>query len=361
MVSLKQLEQAVAAVEDINRQTIEFEIEGTTFVLRSIRPSEDMEVLTFVRESLESILQRDWLAIKHYSFQQRLAVLSFVIIRMGDLDLSGDYLDTGETTETGVPIQTPKAQALREHMSLKWSAALLEAVFAKYTELVMQLNERVLLKIDNEKIGDQISRLREQLSTLERLQPPAMTPDDILQSLLANKHERRAEKEVLMPEVKIPDSPEVESQKPLPKAPSPKPSVPPPSFAAPEPEPEPEPTPRAPIYPKEVFDPRDPVQRGRMAQVADPFRGDSFMDSSDPEQAIAAENARQEAFYRAQQEAKAQELKARRSTRPQMRDSPSAPEVPTFRVPAETLDVSQEPPEVNAAPRTNNPRFMPRR
>src|SRR5688572_13934224 len=97
MVSLKQLEHAVAAVEDVCRHTLTFEIEGTTFVVRAIRPSEDIEVLAHVRESVENMLQRDWLAFKQYSLQQRLAVLSHVIIRMGDLDLSGEYVDTGET------------------------------------------------------------------------------------------------------------------------------------------------------------------------------------------------------------------------------------------------------------------------
>jgi len=361
MVSLKQLETAVSAVEDINRQTIEFELEGTRFVLRAIRPSEDMEVLNHVRESLENIIQMDWLALKSYSLQQRLAVLSFVIIRMGDLDLSGEYLDTGETTEEGIPIQTPKAQALREHMSLKWSASLLEAVFAKYTELVMQLNERILFKVDNEKLDEQISRLREQLSTLERLKPPTPTPNDVLQSLIHRKQERRAEKEVLMPPIKVPASPPAEPK--VQPAPTPEP--------VPEPEEVPKAKERAPVYPREVFDPRDPLQRGRMAQVGDPLGGDSFMDSSDPEQAIAVENARQQAFHQAQQQAAQMEIKARAEARaraaarrPQMgAPAPPMPEIPTFRIPTEDLS-----PEVEAAPMVTdqpspnvNPRFMPRR
>lgn len=368
MVSLKQLEIAVSAVEDISRHTIEFEIEETRFVLRALRPSEDMEVLTYVRETLENILQMDWMALKQYYFQQRLGVLSYVIVRMGDLDLTGEYLETGETMEDGTPIQVPKAQALREHMTLKWSAAMLEAVFSKYTELVMRLNERVLLKIDNEKIDDQISRLREQLSTLERLRPPPLTHQDVLQSLIQRKAERKAEKEVLAPEIKVPETtpepPEV------PRTPRREPE------RVQEPvDPTPPPPPRRPIYPEEVRDPRDPVQRGRMDQVADPHRGDSFLDSSDPEAAIAQENLRQLAFQRAQQQAVAEDrarAKAQRAqvtpqmTSPPLTDLATGPE--EFVRPTEDLSVRQAErnPQVpavalNPVPRSKNPRFMPRR
>jgi len=370
MVSLKQLEHAVAAVEDISRHTLEFNLEDTRFVLRTVRPSEDLEVYRFLKEDLEGIIvERDWLAAKQYKVHQRLAILSFSIVQMGDLDLSGEYLETEEKLENGTPIQVPKAQALREHMAEKWSSALLEAVFSKYCELVAQQNERLTIKVDNEKIDDQIQRLKEQLHALEGLRVPDPTREDVVQSVYNQRHERRAQKEVLMPEVQAP-TPEVpsapEQTEPTPsKTRAPEPVASPEPVAPPEKAEAPRPV-RTPSYPEEVlFDPRDPNHRGRMAFVRDPHRGDSFLDSSDPEQAIEAENIRQAEYYRVQQAAVAAE-KAQAKTRPtpRMAGVPAQEPRPTFRMPPEDLgnDVETTPAvSLDGIPRTQNPRFMPRR
>lgn len=367
MVSLKHLEQAVAAVEDISRHTLEFEVENTRFVLRTIRPSEDLEVDALLKEDLEGIIvQRDWLAAKQYRHHQRLGILSFAIIRMGDLDLSGEYLETEETTETGTPIQVPKAQALREHMGLRWSAALLEAVFAKYCELVAQQNAKITLKVDYEKIDEHLLRLQEQVLTLQRLRVPDPTQQDVIQSVRAQQEERRAQKDAVMPETSIPSVPEA-PPKEVPTSPEPIPAPAPTQAAQAAQAPEPPRSPREPTYPKEVlFDPRNPDHRGRLSNIPDPHGGDSFMDSSDPEQAIAAENARQHMYMMRQQAAQAQAAQRAAKTRPTPRmanQTPAAETRPTFRMPPEDLggDVDAAPMVMDGAPRTGNPRFMPRR
>lgn len=359
-VSLKQLERAVAAVEDISRYTLDFEVENTQFTLRLVRPSEELEVYAHVRESLENIIvQHDWLAAKQYVHLQRLSLLSFSIIRMGDLDLSGEYVDTGEMTDAGVPIQVPKAQALREHLEAKWTSTLMGFVFSKYGELVAKQNERNHLHVDNEKIDEHIARLRAQLVELERIRPPDIKPEDVVRSVFAQKADRRAQKEVLMPEVKIP-TPDVPDPRVEPASPEDPPPPPPPPPTTP---PTAEVREREPVYPKEIFDPRNPDHRGRAAFVPEPHRGDSFMDPSDPEQAVAAEHARQLHFQRIQQEiAKARaEAEAKQS---QPRSARPTESVPTFKLPPEDLggDVHVAPAMAMESPtRTQNPRFMPRR
>ncbi len=330
MVNLKELERAVAAIEDINRHTLEFEVAGTKLSLRPIRPSEEVEVMARLKEHVDGMIQRDWTAIKKYNVAIKIETLACTIVRMGDLDLSGNFVDTGETLADGTPIQVPKAEALREHLAAKWSSGMIEAVFARYVELILSMMDRTQIKIDGEKVAERVARLQEQIATLQRLNPEVkLGPEDLVQDVLRKQHERRAEKEELAPEVQIPEAPPAEPQPG-----------------------------RAPSYPQEIFDPRDPLQRGRMSKIPEPHEGHSFMDDSDPEAAVAAENARQLEFLRAQQAAKQAQVQQRQ--RPMQKAPPG---VPTFRVPAETLDSRGRAPEPEIEPDSDpnrNPRFRPR-
>jgi len=312
MVNLKALERSLAKIEEVGRDELAFEANGVSVVLRALLPEEEEITDAYARlaytrplsdfdlpeeESEEGSEEEDPITItRHRIWLDRLrqATLGFVIIELDGQDLRNlRYLDTGETDQNGNPVSVLKHEALRELVA-RWSRPVLTQMFGAYSELMDRVNLRAsrLVQFKPADIEVELKRLRMRTEELERHKKMSIDPSlrhkdeqtdqDLAKSIntgsldqmgaLADMSTREQE----APASRVPLTQQLPPQQPAPQVPAP----------------------QAPV--------QEPFQAYSDRRVPEPFEGDSRIDMSDPDEALAAENARQEILYRQQLERKRQ-------------------------------------------------------
>lgn len=321
MVNLKSLEKSLAKIEEIGKDELPFEANGVKFVLRTLLPEEEEIVDAYARlaytrplsdfdipedefekddekddddddatDPLDIVRHRIWLD------RLRQATLGFVIVEIDGQNMRGlQYIETGDVDANNNPVSMLKHEAIRD-MVTRWTRPVLTQFFGAYSELIDRVNLRAsrMVRFKPADIDEEMRRLRSRLSDLERHKlvsedPSLRTRHEQTDQMKASSENTRTQEVMGMME-----DIEREPREREPRTPQTArlPLQPPPRAAqeqAPPPPQEPE---RPPGY------------------VPPPLEGDSRFDPSDPEAALAAENARQEVLYRQAQERKRQQEQA---------------------------------------------------
>jgi len=317
-ISLKALEAAVTKVEQIRDDELTFEAGDSVITLRGLRPDEDTSVQRYANEVLpKDGTSADQTTLADFMDRMRFGILGYSVVQIDDLDLRNvEYLDAEDEDGT---YQVPKHEGLRELIKKSWSRAMMSVVFKKFTELLDKIEIRAekAVHFDPEDLDDEISRIEARLAELkesktkreEDVRDNIRNTQKAVSSINSSQEQARniAQKAKdptpdRTPEPPVP-SEEVAPPRPPTEGAQRRPSIP---QSAPPPQ-RPDPVaeqPEPPVEPNRPVHPPTPDHRG---PIPDPYGGDSFMDTSDPEEAIYAEGLRQEMLFKKQQEAAARE------------------------------------------------------
>jgi hypothetical protein len=325
MVNLKALEKSLAKIEEVGKDELAFEANGVKLVLRTLQPDEEEIVDAYARlaytrplsdfdipedefekdeddddeetDPLDIVRHRIWLD------RLRQATLGFVIVELDGQNMRGlQYVETGDVDANGKPEAMLKHEALRELVA-RWTRPVLTQMFGAFSELMDRVNLRAskLVQFKPADIEEELRRLKQRIVELERhklfSEDPSLrssgevtSQDEAEEANATRRHQMGA----------LADMTEQAQQQAQQQAPQ--------TDRVPQ-------TDRLPPQRQETFQqeqaPVPPQEPERPpGYVPPPLEGDSRFDPSDPDAALAAENARQEILYRQQQERKRQQEEA---------------------------------------------------
>lgn len=254
-LTLHDLAQALAPIEQIGKGEITFDVNGTSITLRRLLPEEENEVQKFAmsKDGAENTIALD------YMERFKLGLLSYALVAIGNLDLrDAAYVETGEVLGNGKPVKLPRHLALRQMLAL-WASPLRLAMFRKYVELLNQVEKQAeaAIEFDEEELDDEIERLESRLSDLKERRE---TDKESKQSDIDKMTRTIAEGNVNPLEV-VGAAPEPEPETPV-QAPEPPVQAP-----APTPPPQPVARPQTPVQTAIPAPRRSPIPQA-MAPVA---------------------------------------------------------------------------------------------
>lgn len=139
MLNLHDLEQAFSEISNVGRGTIECDVDGNIIVLSALLPHEEVAVQKFAASALEE--NKEALSANtDFLDRFQMALLSYAIVRVGNVDLTGvETIDTGETLPNGVKVKIPRNEAVRK-MVTKWSRIVRQYLFRKYSDLLERID-----------------------------------------------------------------------------------------------------------------------------------------------------------------------------------------------------------------------------
>lgn len=149
--------------------------------LRPLLPAEEIKCQRYAQELLNEAVAEEGLegsdtlsrtTALHYMDNFRTEIISYALVMIGGTDLRGvRHVETGETTESGVPVKIPKEKALRQiiaHPTEGWSRGMITIVFSKYGDLITKISDKAD-KVARESLSDldaEIERVERRLATL---------------------------------------------------------------------------------------------------------------------------------------------------------------------------------------------------
>jgi len=311
-ITFEALEQAFAPIEELGKGEITFDVADKTKVtLRVILPEEENEVQKFATFGLtqeEKGGDEEAEPAEALEFLERfkLALLSYAVVAVGEQDFRDvEYVETGEKLDNGQAVRLPKHVAVRKLIQ-RWGGTLRLAMYRKYTELILSMEERVqnAIKFAPSDLDAEIGRVEKLLTQLKAAKTQGDTLKtnftEMVQSTAAvetaDAEETRANADKLRAKMAGADVSEPE-EAPAP-TPDPAPSgerkpiipdaAPPP--VAPSEAPEPPPATEETVTPVAATD--TPARPAEAPQTAFDRLEDSLLDPDDPEAAVAAENKR---------------------------------------------------------------------
>lgn len=170
MIDFSSLEQSLAAISQIGKGEISFDINGVSLVMRVLTPEEELDVQRTASEVLKSNKEdMDSVTTLEYLDRFRLGTLSYSIVEINSQDFRNViFIETGDTLPNGKKVQIPKHQAIKKVIS-KFSRTILVGMFKKYTELVekTEFEAEKYVQLTVEDLDNEISRLKERISDLE--------------------------------------------------------------------------------------------------------------------------------------------------------------------------------------------------
>jgi len=167
-INLQALEQALAAVEEVGKGELSFEINNTTMTLRVLMPEEEVEVQKYAAVALNSGEEGEQHTAMAFLDRFKTAIISYALVEIDDLDLrDAEFIETGEKLPNGKIVKIPKAEALQKIIR-GWTRHLLIGVFRKYAELLAKVEKVAEDSIEFEPvdIDTEIQRLEERLAEL---------------------------------------------------------------------------------------------------------------------------------------------------------------------------------------------------
>jgi len=326
-VNLQALERSLAKIEEVGKDELPFEANGVALVLRSLLPSEEEIIDAYARVAYTADLSEfeidlpevpvdkdddddddgDPLAIiRHRIWLDRLrqATLGCAIVEIDGQDLRGvDYLETGEVDDNGNSVSVLKRDWVRGLIT-RWTRPVLTQMFATYSELMDKINLKAskLVQFDTADIEEELRRLRVRLADLELHKAKAAEPAlrTKVDPPTAQKNAERANQGTAGQMDRLADH-TVQKQEEARHEEEEEAYLPGPS---PQPAPEQSQSPtQPPVRRSSIPTPQQHAPQQRASEqdpdrIPDPYDGNSIYDPADGDDAIAAENARQEAMYR---------------------------------------------------------------
>lgn len=156
---LDTLKDVFKPLADASHREKTVEVMGVSVTLRTLTPKEEIEVqkhLPDLNNAEEEVTPLEFVD----AF--RIETLARSIIQIGDKDLRGLlYLETEETTDSGLSVKVTKVEGVRE-LLLGWSRLILTKLFDGFTSLIEETEEQL-----TKSLGIEPSPLEAQKNVLE--------------------------------------------------------------------------------------------------------------------------------------------------------------------------------------------------
>jgi len=359
-VNLQALERSLAKIEEVGQDELSFEANGVQITLRPLHPYEEEIVDAYARVAYVADLSEfdiesypspkkekdeeggedddeddddeeedDPLAIvRHRIWLDRLrqASLGCAIVEIDGQDLRDvEYLETGEVDDNGNAVSVLKRDWARDFI-VRWNRPILTQMFGAFSELMDRINLKAakLIRFDAADVDEELRRLKQRTLELERHKlmsgnPELRTLTEEMGSAQRQGVHANATRTQQMGALANMSEQDQEAQRQQSG------EIQTPDLPGPPPQPAPEPS-QAPTQPpvrqSSIPTPQQHAPQQRVPEqdpnrIPDPYDGNSIYDPADGDDAIAAENARQEAMYRrklqrdAAMKAKREEVEAR--------------------------------------------------
>lgn len=281
MLDLAAIERAISSVESVSRTETSVDVGDLKVWLRPLSGHEEVDVLEYAMAALADG-QTTKVDMVEFYFRSQVRTLAHGIVRVGDIDLRGDMVETGEEVD-GVRVKRSKVDVVVEFIEKHWSKLVVQKMFVCTVNALEAATTKTVEKIRSNPFDHdaEIERLQSRIKELEiaRDQLKSSQQHDAWVSSLKNSsmdYAKAAEEPAPTP------SPEEQ-----PQAPSPSPPPPPP----PPPQ---QPSGRAPSFPVGVREAPLPARPGaENSAIPNPAEHSSFLDEGDPEASIEAETRRQ--------------------------------------------------------------------
>lgn len=169
-LSLFDLEKAMAPISRIGKGELEFEVQGTRVVLRTLTPEEEIEVQRNATSVLAGGEISDQVTGLEYLDGFRRWSLAYSLVQLGDTDFRNeDTIETGEKLPNGKPVRILRHEALYQLIKKSWSKPMLSGVFAKFGELMNKTDRESedLIEFDHVDFDAEIARLEERIRELK--------------------------------------------------------------------------------------------------------------------------------------------------------------------------------------------------
>lgn len=160
-MNLMEMERVFSDLAEIGKSERTITVKGLKIRLRALTTEEEVEVqkraTEIIAEDEDSSESTKW---QKWIFE----VLSLSIVQVGDLDLRGGFIETGEVNEAGNPIKIETPQAIKQIMrKQKWSSQLIQTLGNEYLKLLTQNNEEIeeAIEYDPQDIALEIERREE--------------------------------------------------------------------------------------------------------------------------------------------------------------------------------------------------------
>jgi len=166
MVNIQALEQALLPIQNLGECESTFDVDGTVVAMRMLLPDEEVAAQAFANEIVDfksDTTERH--RVSEYVDRFKIAVLSYSIVQIGDLDLRNlRTIETGEVTDSGQPVKKQKHVVLRSLLG-KWTRPVTTAAFGKYTEMLEEVEERTsrAVKFSPSDLDAEVERLEKRL------------------------------------------------------------------------------------------------------------------------------------------------------------------------------------------------------
>jgi hypothetical protein len=171
MVSLAELKQKLQPIKELSHLTSEVDIGGNcTISLRLLHPDEETNAMLWAREILEEYDDEkgnDMVIAQYYDRFRRETLAKSIFAINGEK--LGPTVETGKTLPGGVPERIQTSLAMRDEIAT-WGRALIERVFAKYGELIVDSETiaRDAIKLEPLDLDEEIERIKAVLEDLQR-------------------------------------------------------------------------------------------------------------------------------------------------------------------------------------------------
>lgn len=298
-INIDALTGALEQIGAIGQSEKTFRAGDHTVGIRLLGADEEKEVEKHAQIAWsEAVDDTDPAAVADWVDRARIATLSHVIFRIDDLDFRNEeYIETGNLDEAGTPIRKPRYLVMREIIQ-HWTRSVIHLCYVKYSELqaMVEVSASQAIEVNEDSLNTEIKRLLGRVDTLEKLKSRRDTTDAAKEKVEKAREaidEYSSKQDEIRNGVPSVDPQVTEAQPEQPTEPAQpaqrRSQIP--ARAAPPQRREPSPAAQEPVTPAQ---PEQPPEEPTDAQgIPLPHEGDSFFDTSEPEQAMATELRRQ--------------------------------------------------------------------
>ena len=162
-MNLSQLKKAFEPISQIGHLRRDVEVFGLSITLRTLTVKEDAEV----QRTLSVLREEEETTTVEYLDSFRKETLSRGIIKVGDLNLEEEYVETGEVLDNGTPVKIKKIEALSDILDT-FSRAVLGELFTLLTDLTTEAEEEVKkLSPTTKNVEEEVEELKSRITDLE--------------------------------------------------------------------------------------------------------------------------------------------------------------------------------------------------
>ena len=165
-MNLSQLKKAFEPISQIGHLRKDVEVFGLSITLRTLTVKEDAEV----QRTLSDLREEEDTTTVEYLDSFRKETLSRAIVRVGDLNLEEEYVETGEILDNGTPVKVKKIEAVSDILDTL-SRGVLGELFNLLSDLISEAEEEVTkLSPTTKNVEEEKLELQSRIEDLEKFE-----------------------------------------------------------------------------------------------------------------------------------------------------------------------------------------------